>query len=328
MRILDALALVAATAGCNLDPIYSLPQDGEVDGQKRIIGYRFSLPSDRALSPSPTTGGDVGGGESGAGDQLAGIGVVLGQKDGYIIVGQVIPGSPADRYHGFKPGDRILQVAEMGQPWVDVTGLPLEKVTKMIRGKPGSSVRLAIDPIPGHDWPLGFGGGIYFIAIEREKPELFHSFHAKAQISKVAEVAVPDLNTTPAVTEREGSATKLEGLSPAEIEEIRRANAADPRTAGLDKTDTPVLRLFAVGTILNGNNEHGRKKEDVFKDLVGEAFRLAGLAEDAPPKLFFHSESGVLIATTTARGREIIEGVADALRKNEESLRPPLPPKP
>jgi len=45
----------------------------------------------------------------------------LEKKDGNIVVGEIVPGSTADRMHVLKPGDRILKVDEDGKGDVDIT---------------------------------------------------------------------------------------------------------------------------------------------------------------------------------------------------------------
>ena len=76
---------------------------------------------------------------------LEGIGATLNQEDGYTIIAELTPGSPADRCGKLKPGDKIIAVAqgEKGE-FVDVVDMELRHVVKHIRGKKGTTVVLRV----------------------------------------------------------------------------------------------------------------------------------------------------------------------------------------
>ena len=77
---------------------------------------------------------------------LSGIGGSLAAKDGYWIIGELVPGGPAARSGRLHPGDRIVAVAQgSGEP-EEVTDLPSWRVLDLIRGVAGSTVRLTIIP--------------------------------------------------------------------------------------------------------------------------------------------------------------------------------------
>ncbi|MEZ4278390.1 MAG: carboxy terminal-processing peptidase [Myxococcota bacterium] len=75
---------------------------------------------------------------------LDGIGVALSSKDGYSIVERVIPGGATDKLGVLEPGDKIIAVAQQGEPPVDIIDLPLRDVVAMIRGKRGTKVKLTV----------------------------------------------------------------------------------------------------------------------------------------------------------------------------------------
>jgi carboxyl-terminal processing protease len=78
---------------------------------------------------------------------LVGIGVVLQERDGYIIVRELIPGGPALRSGKIHVGDRIVGVAQSGKATMtDVTGWRVDEVVLLIRGKQNSVVVLDILP--------------------------------------------------------------------------------------------------------------------------------------------------------------------------------------
>ncbi len=76
---------------------------------------------------------------------LEGIGATLRSDDGYVVISELTPGSPADKCGKLKPGDKIIAVAqgEDGE-FVDVVDMELRDVVKLIRGKKGSTVVLRI----------------------------------------------------------------------------------------------------------------------------------------------------------------------------------------
>lgn len=81
--------------------------------------------------------------------QLEGIGATLQEKDGYIKVVRVVPGSPAWKQGDLKSGHFILKVAQGDKEPVDVVDMRLDKAVKLIRGKKGTEVRLTIKDLDG-----------------------------------------------------------------------------------------------------------------------------------------------------------------------------------
>ena len=85
--------------------------------------------------------------------KLEGIGASLQGVDGYTVVKKIIPGGAAAKEGHLKVEDKIIGVGE-GETGelVDVVDMKLNDVVKMIRGKPGTIVRLQVvsakDPQP------------------------------------------------------------------------------------------------------------------------------------------------------------------------------------
>lgn len=77
---------------------------------------------------------------------LFGIGASLDSADGYLRVHELMPGGPALRSGKLAPGDRIVAVAQAGQPPVDVVNMPLARAVTLIRGAKGSTVTLTVLP--------------------------------------------------------------------------------------------------------------------------------------------------------------------------------------
>ncbi len=76
--------------------------------------------------------------------QLEGIGAVLSSRDGYTLVEEIVPGGAADLDGRLKPKDRILAVGQKDSELVDVVDMDLRDVVRLIRGKKGSSVWIAV----------------------------------------------------------------------------------------------------------------------------------------------------------------------------------------
>ncbi|WP_309387109.1 carboxy terminal-processing peptidase [Cerasicoccus frondis] len=83
-------------------------------------------------------------------NSLVGIGAVLSDEEGYCTIRELLPGGPAERSGKLKPEDQIVGVGQGDDgEMVDVIGMKLSKIVKMIRGKKGSTVRLKIRPGDG-----------------------------------------------------------------------------------------------------------------------------------------------------------------------------------
>ncbi|OFX72381.1 MAG: hypothetical protein A2X12_05030 [Bacteroidetes bacterium GWE2_29_8] len=81
--------------------------------------------------------------------QLEGIGATLQEKDGYIKVHSIVPGSPSWKEGQLKEGDLILKVGQGKEEPVDVVNMRVDKAVKFIRGKKGTEVRLTVKKVDG-----------------------------------------------------------------------------------------------------------------------------------------------------------------------------------
>ena len=98
--------------------------------------YSAFLPPDRFARLNETTTGNY-----------AGLGVEVDLRDGWLIVVAAIPGGPAE-HAGLQPGDRITGIAgKQTKGWTN------EEASKVLRGKPGTSVTLTIER-PGSLAPI------------------------------------------------------------------------------------------------------------------------------------------------------------------------------
>lgn len=109
--------------------------------------------------------------------ELEGIGAALQSEDGYVVVKKIIPGGAAAKTGTLKEEDKVIGVGqgEEGEI-VDVVDMKLSEVVQLIRGRPGTIVRLEILPADG--------GPKKVITITREKIELKDS-EAKGEVFQV-----------------------------------------------------------------------------------------------------------------------------------------------
>ncbi len=78
---------------------------------------------------------------------LEGIGAQLGDEDGRTVVAKIVPGGAADKHGKLKKDDQIVGVGqgESGE-MVDVVGMKINDVVKLVRGDAGTVVRLEVIP--------------------------------------------------------------------------------------------------------------------------------------------------------------------------------------
>lgn len=103
---------------------------------------------------------------------MEGIGATLRKKDDYVEITEVLPGGPAWRGKELENGDLVLKVAQGNEDPVDIAGMRLTKVVKMIKGKKGTEVKLTVKKVDG---------SVKIISIIRDRFEIEETF-AKSTI--------------------------------------------------------------------------------------------------------------------------------------------------
>jgi len=73
-----------------------------------------------------------------------GIGAALSIQDGYAVINQLFPGTPAELSGQIRPGDRIVALAQGDGAFVDARGLPLKDIVDMVRGAPNTTLQLQL----------------------------------------------------------------------------------------------------------------------------------------------------------------------------------------
>jgi len=73
-----------------------------------------------------------------------GIGATLRQKDGYLVVVDMFPGSPSWRSKKIEVNDLIMRVAQGDEPSVDILDMKQENAVALIKGPKNTKVRLTL----------------------------------------------------------------------------------------------------------------------------------------------------------------------------------------
>lgn len=81
--------------------------------------------------------------------KLEGIGATLQEKDGYIKVVRIVPGSASYRQGELEENDLILKVAQGKEEPVDIVDMGIDDAVKLIRGPKGTEVRLTVKKVNG-----------------------------------------------------------------------------------------------------------------------------------------------------------------------------------
>ena len=84
-------------------------------------------------------------------NSVEGIGATLQTEDEYTVVKALVVGGPAEKSGLLHENDKIVAVAQDGQPAMDVVDLRIDKVVKQIRGPKGTEVRLTLEAPETHD---------------------------------------------------------------------------------------------------------------------------------------------------------------------------------
>ncbi|TLU55013.1 MAG: tail-specific protease [Chlorobium sp.] len=122
---------------------------------------------------------------------LEGIGAKLQTEGEFTVVNEIIPGGPAFKSSLLKKGDKIMGVGQgKTTEIVDVSGLRINDVVKLIRGKKGTIVRLKIYPAS-----QGGRGPAKIVQLQREKIDLEEQAAKKSIIQqngqKIGVITIP-----------------------------------------------------------------------------------------------------------------------------------------
>lgn len=242
--------------------------------------------------------------------QLEGIGAQLREKDGYIKVENIVPGSPSYRQGELEEGDLIIKVAQEGEEPVDVTDMRLDDAVKLIRGKKGTVVTLTVKKI---------NGSIQDIAITRDIV-LLEETYAKSVIvenelgAKIGYIKLPkfyaDFNRNGGRASAEDVRIELEKLKKEGVDGVvldLRGNGGGSLKDAIDMTG----HFIKTGPVVQVKGRYGNA--DAMSD------RNNAVSYDGPLVVminhFSASASEILAAAIQDYDRGIIMGASSSFGK-------------
>ena len=107
--------------------------------------------------------------------KFEGIGARLTKRNQEVEIVDIISGGPVWRENSLRPGDKILKVSQMNRTPVDVVGMRLDDVIKLIKGPKGSQVILTVKKVDG---------SILDVTLTRDIIELEEAFAKSTIIEK------------------------------------------------------------------------------------------------------------------------------------------------
>jgi carboxyl-terminal processing protease len=269
-------------------------------------------------------------------DSVEGIGAELSSDGDYIVVNKTIPGGPAATSEQVNAGDRIIAVAQAGEPAEDVVGERIDDVVRRIRGPKGTEVQITLWPASATD-----PAATRVVTLVREKVKLERA-QAKHEVRQipgadgpldVALITVPAFYVDSSVPEtdpnrRSASADvrrAIEGL-PAGVDAV----VIDLRGNGggsLDESIALTGLFIDQGPVVQTRTHRG--EIEVYQD------EQAGVAWDGPLMVLTdtHSASaseifasaiqdygrGLVIGAATTHGKGTVQNVYDLSRQLRRS---------
>ena len=107
--------------------------------------------------------------------KFEGIGARLTKRNQEVEIVDIISGGPVWRENSLRPGDKILKVSQLNETPVDVVGMRLDDVIKLIKGPKGTQVILTVRKVDG---------SILDVILTRDVIELEEAFAKSTIIDK------------------------------------------------------------------------------------------------------------------------------------------------
>jgi carboxyl-terminal processing protease len=223
--------------------------------------------------------------------EFGGIGIEIGQEDGFIKVISPIDDTPAFKA-GVQAGDFIFKVDD-----VSVKGMNLNDAVKRLKGKPGTTVRISVLR-KSSEKPLDFTLTRDVIKIRSVRTEMIEPGYARLRVTQFQERTGEDVAR--AFTELHGKG----GLKGVVLD--LRANPGGLLTASV-AVSAAFLPKDALVVYTDGRNEENRQKYTANRQY----YMRSGLRDDPIAKLPAEAKSlpmVVLVNAGTASASEIVAG--------------------
>lgn len=83
-------------------------------------------------------------------NSFAGIGIYFGEENNSFVIKELLPGGPAYKSKAIEVGDKIIAIQQENESEaIDISGMLMNKVFKLIRGKKGTKVTITLQPSKG-----------------------------------------------------------------------------------------------------------------------------------------------------------------------------------
>lgn len=138
----------------------------------------------------------------GTSGEFGGLGIVVGMEDGFVKVISPIDDTPAQKA-GIKAGDLIIRLGD-----TPVKGMGLDEAVKIMRGKPGSTIKLLIVR-EGEDKPLDISVTRDKIRVQSVRSKSLGDGYGYVRVSQFQERSSKDLRKAISKLKKKG---KLKGL--------------------------------------------------------------------------------------------------------------------
>jgi hypothetical protein len=305
MRAVDAVTLIAAAAGCRLEPIPAPPESPE-DKKKpqRVVGYYVTIamrnPTVHAPGIKPVFR-DVSLNTAGT------IGLTLAEQNGDILIRDVVPGLPAAQSKAIVPGEKLLSIAEEGATEVRAAEVGQERVSELLVGDPGSKVRVTVAPPHGEGQPK-----VVLLTRQPAHPIM-------ATPPPLVRVVEPVVDTFSFINTAALPNPAIPGMAPAATTLSNVTELAMTATPAIPSMPAgPLVRIYPVAFIIKGDETQMAEKQVALEELMLMSLDQADLGGQQPT-LSLHRGTKVLIVKATPAQHEIIQQIITSLKENEQA---------
>jgi hypothetical protein len=233
------------------------------------------------------------------------VGMMLVEKNGDLMIRDVLPGTPAAQSKAIMPGEKLLSIAVDGAGEVPAATLDLERASQMLTGEPGSTVRVTVAPPYGDAPPR-------VVLLTREPLPRTATSRPPSLVQVVDPMAV---GMDPFAAGQGGS-----GFSKSANPMALGMGAETAGASGIPSSSPAALvRIYPVGFAISGDENQLLEKQKSLEQVIMESLEHAKLHTEEKLVLSLHRGTKVLIVKATAAQHEIIQQIITALKENESA---------